>query len=48
MLDNDVPKHKAKLTKLTLDMDSARTRYWLCEILTAVTEDLCLLRSDTL
>ncbi|PNF26550.1 hypothetical protein B7P43_G13261 [Cryptotermes secundus] len=27
MLDNDVPKHKAKLSKLTLDMDSARTRY---------------------
>jgi hypothetical protein len=32
MLDNDVPKHKAKLSKLTLDMDSARTRYLLCEI----------------
>jgi hypothetical protein len=33
MLDNDVPKHKAKLSKLTLDMDSARTRYSLltCE-----------------
>lgn len=27
MLDNDVPKHKAKLSKLTLEMDSARTRY---------------------
>ncbi|XP_021935653.1 rho GTPase-activating protein 44-like isoform X3 [Zootermopsis nevadensis] len=27
MLDNDVPKHKAKLSKFTLDMDSARTRY---------------------
>jgi hypothetical protein len=32
MLDNDVPKHKAKLSKLTLDMDSARTRYLLCEV----------------
>jgi hypothetical protein len=31
MLDNDVPKHKAKLSKLTLDMDSARTRYLLCD-----------------
>jgi hypothetical protein len=29
MLDNDVAKHKAKLSKLTLDMDSARTRYLL-------------------
>jgi hypothetical protein len=27
MLDNDVAKHKVKLSKLTLDMDSARTRY---------------------
>lgn len=27
MLDNDVAKHKAKLSKLTLDMDSARARY---------------------
>jgi hypothetical protein len=32
MLDNDVSKHKVKLSKLTLDMDSARTRYLLCEI----------------
>jgi hypothetical protein len=29
MLDNDVPKHKAKLSKFTLDMDSARARYLL-------------------
>jgi hypothetical protein len=29
MLDNDVAKHKAKLSKLTLDMDSARARYLL-------------------
>jgi len=29
MLDNDVAKHKAKLSKFTLDMDSARTRYLL-------------------
>jgi hypothetical protein len=29
MLDNEVAKHKAKLSKLTLDMDSARTRYFL-------------------
>jgi hypothetical protein len=29
LLDNDVAKHKAKLSKLTLDMDSARTRYLL-------------------
>jgi len=29
LLDNDVAKHKAKLSKLTLDMDSARTRYFM-------------------
>lgn len=29
MLDNDVAKCKAKLSKLTLDLDSAKTRYLL-------------------
>jgi len=29
LLDNEVGKHKAKLSRLTLDMDSARTRYLL-------------------
>ena len=29
LLDSDVAKHKAKLSKLTLDMDFAKTRYLL-------------------
>jgi hypothetical protein len=29
LLENEVAKHKAKLSKLTLDMDSARARYLL-------------------
>jgi len=29
LMGNEVAKHKAKLSKLTLDMDSARTRYLL-------------------